>query len=70
MQKCFACAICIGPGYKETHSQPLEDKVLCGHCYHQIKKQGYLIVDYHNVLWTLMPNGKLGRRYEDIQLAR
>jgi len=63
-QKCFACAICIGPGYKETYSYPLEGKVLCGHCYKQIKRQGYLIVDYLHGLGTLMPNGELERRYE------
>lgn len=46
-QHCFACGICIGPFYMETHPFPVGDKTLCGHCHTRLQKQGYLTLNAH-----------------------
>jgi len=61
-QHCFACAICIGPFYLETYPCAVGDKVLCGHCFNQLEKRGYLPLDaYINIdmVGKLMPDGSV-----------
>ena len=54
--KCFACGICIGPGYDEYLPSKAGNKSLCGWCYGTLNKQGYIQLDS---LRRLLPDGRV-----------
>ena len=61
---CFACGICIGPGYEETFSYKVGDKTLCGWCRGALKKRGYIQLDRER---RLLPDGRVIKFLEKME---
>jgi len=57
--ECMGCGIVVGEGYIETQLYRVGRCEICGWCYCQLNKRGYLWVQpYNDKLW-LYPDGQV-----------
>ena len=68
IMKCFVCEIGIGPSYLEKYPFAVGDKIVCGHCFNKLQKQGQLTLNdcfKTNKVRKLMRDGRVTTGEQD-----